>query len=43
MLRIGLLCHDASAQTHRVSLRRVKVVDFQVQIGTVGSGHVGGS
>ena len=32
MLRIGLLCRDSGTQTHRVSLRFVKVVDFQVQM-----------
>ena len=32
MLWIGLLCRNSGTQTHRVSLRCVKVVDFQVQM-----------
>jgi hypothetical protein len=32
MLRIGLLCRNSGAQTHRVSLRNVEVVHFQVQM-----------
>ncbi len=40
MLRISLLCRDPSTQTHRVSLRCVKVVDFQVQMHLFRHGRV---